>query len=201
MTRRLTSFAEVIESSLTTYTAQCWQWNQYPVFGSLVQVTDYKRTVYGIVTDAQTGSIDPSRTPMAYQKTEEELLAQQPHIFEFLKTSFTVHLCGYQDGADGEIVYTLPPSPCKIHAFVAPCDRAAVTAFFSSGQFLEVLFSGLNQIPNFDELLIALMRNLKNEGTLSPHFLEDVAHTFALLTGNDYRRIKLLLRRTQQMLG
>ena len=47
------------------------------------------RTVCGIVHQVQTGSMDPVRYPFAYQKTEAELRAEQPQIFEFLKTTFS----------------------------------------------------------------------------------------------------------------
>ena len=79
------AFAEVIESSLGVFTAQCWQWDYFPEFGSLVQVKSGGDRILGVVIQVQTGSMDPMRYPFPYQKTEDELRKEQPQIFEFLK--------------------------------------------------------------------------------------------------------------------
>src|SRR5690349_14278413 len=96
-------FAEVIESSLHGFLAQTWQWDNFPAFGSLVTVTSNKRTHLAIVHQIKTGSMDPIRYPFPYQKTEEELLAEQPQIFEFLKTAFSCLTIGYQE--KGKLYY------------------------------------------------------------------------------------------------
>ena len=61
-------FAEVTESSLQTFTAQSWEWDYFPAFGSLVTVQTINRTVLGIVYAIQTGSSDPHRSPFTYKK-------------------------------------------------------------------------------------------------------------------------------------
>lgn len=111
-----TAFAEVIESSLHSFTAQSWQWNTFPAFGSFVAIKNGVSTIYAVVHHIQTGSMDPQRTPFTYQKTEEELLAEQPQIFAFLKTTFSCAILGYTH--KGAINYTVSPEPPKIHAFV-----------------------------------------------------------------------------------
>ena len=194
-----TSFAEVIESFLAHYTAQCWEWNSFPTFGALVQVVDGNKTVFGIVTDAQTGSIDPTRTPFAYKKTEAELQAEQPHIFEFLKTTFTVQVCGYAEHPH-HIIYSIPTNPCKIHAFVSECDDATVAKFFGSAHFVEVLYGFAQHIPNLDELLLAILRHLKSRNLLTSTLLDDLTQKFAVLSGNDYRRIKVFLSRVELLI-
>ena len=80
-------FAEVVESSREQFTAQCWTYKAMPPYGSLVEVREKEETTLGLVTGIETGSLDPLRTPVTYQKTEEELQQQQPQIFAFLKTS------------------------------------------------------------------------------------------------------------------
>src|SRR5579862_8462004 len=59
-------FAEVIEGSLTGWLAQSWSWDIFPSFGSLVTVESRKRTIFGIVHQVQTGSMDPLRYPFPY---------------------------------------------------------------------------------------------------------------------------------------
>ncbi len=188
-------FSEVIESSLDSFTGQCWQWNYFPKFGSLVSVESNNHIIYGCVVQVQTGSSDPSRTPFAYQKTEEELLAQQPQIFEFLRTTFNVQIVGYRERDCQDFLYLLAPQPSKIHAFVQECSGQILSQFFANPDFLHVLFAFQSKIPNLDELLLAILRQLAQQKSLSSDILKNFCQTFSLLTGNDYRRLKLFLKR------
>ena len=149
-------FAEVIESSLHGFMAQSWQWNSFPTFGSLITVEQGERTSFGIVHHIQTGSMDPMRYPFPYQKTEDELLKEQPQIFEFLKTTFSCLNVGYLE--KGKITYALAGQPVKIHAFVSPASTALSKQFFYSNNYLHVIFGCANQITNLDELLLAILK-------------------------------------------
>lgn len=189
-------FAEVIESSLDGWLAQTWQWDHFPSFGSLVTVASGKRTLFGIVHQVKTGSMDPVRFPMAYQKTEDELLLEQPQIFEFLKTTFSCLTLGYLE--KGRIFYQLAPEPPKIHTFVSPVTPELGKRFFYSERYLHVLFGQASQLSNLDELLLAILKQLASLKALSPETIGDFAQSFSLLTGNDYRRLKLFLLRAQQ---
>ncbi len=189
------SFAEIIESSIHTYTAQCWQWDLFPSFGSLVHVDDGERIVFGIVSNIQTGSIDPTRQPFTYQKTEAELRAEQPQIFEFLKTSFTVHIVGYQVKNTGAIAYLLPTTPCKIHAFVQTSSLQIKKRFFSQPDFLNLLFAFNASILNLDELLLTLTKDCLAQKIYDHKSIDEFCKIFTILIGNDYRRLKLFLNR------
>ncbi len=190
-------FAEVIESSLTGWLAQSWQWDNFPSFGSLVCVENKKRILFGIVHQIQTGSMDPVRYPFAYQKTEEELLKEQPQIFEFLKTTFSCLIIGYRE--KGKIIYQLAPEPPKIHAFVSGVQSDLCKEFFCRDNYLHLLFGLSNQLFNLDELLLALIKNLADIKILSEKKLEQIIDSFSLLTGNDYRRLKLFLQRIEHI--
>ncbi len=193
-------FAEVIQSSLTQYIGQSWQWKDFPVFGSLLTIDNGDTLIFGIVTNTQTGSLDATRTPFAYQKTEAELMQEQPQIFAFLKTSFTVQVCGYAKTKQPEhIVFAIPPCPPKMHAFIEPSSEATVAQFYKNAHFLNVLYGFAYAIPNPDELLLAILRQIKQRRLLSDHLLAEVCSTFSLLTGNDYRRLKVFLSRVQQL--
>ncbi len=195
-----TSFAEVIESCLDHYTAQTWKWDDYPQYGSLVSVSDASKTIFGLVTHVQTGSIDPTRTPFAYQKTEEELQAEQPQIFEFLKTTFSVQVLGYQLKGDERILYLVPPTPSKIHSFVATCPPHVNAQFFSKTDYLHVLFAFAASVPNLDELLLVLIKQLVDCKVFDASYLDAFSQTFTLLSGNNYRRLKSLLNRVEPLL-
>jgi hypothetical protein len=188
-------FAEVIESSLHGFLAQTWQWDNFPSFGSLVSVTSNKRTHLAIVHQIKTGSMDPIRYPFPYQKTEEELLAEQPQIFEFLKTTFSCLTIGYQE--KGKLFYLIAPEPVKIHAFVEPIQPDLAKQFFYSEKYLHVLFGNSGEIFNLDELLLALLKNQDQLGITTPEKVNNFMQTYSLLTGNDYRRMKLFLQRAE----
>lgn len=195
-----TSFAEVIASSLDHFVAQSWQWDHFPDFGSLVQVTNDNITIIGCVTDVQTGSMDPMRSPFPYQKTEQELMIEQPQIFEFLRTTFKVQILGYQSSKHQQITYLLPAKPSKIHSFVSQCSPELIKTFFQKADYLHLLFAFANQIPNIDELLLALLNRLTEQEQLSQEHFESLCEVYSLLIGNDYRRIKLFLQRVEQLI-
>ncbi len=192
------AFAEVIESSLQTFTGQCWQWNKTPEFGSLVIIENKNRTLFGIVYQMQTGSMDPARYPFPYQKTYEELLAEQPQIFEFLKTTLSCLNVGYQEKS--KLLYLLPPEPVSIHAFIRPATHEESKIFFANNRYLHLIFGAGAQIPCLDELLLTLLKQQAQLKSLKDAHLHDFVATFSLLCGNDYRRLKLFLQRAESIL-
>lgn len=191
-------FAEVIESSLTGWLAQSWAWDTFPEFGSFVAIEGKKRTIFGIVHQVQTGSMDPVRYPFPYQKTEEELLKEQPQIFEFLKTTFSCITIGYQEKKS--ISYLIAPEPPKIHAFIMHPDTELSKIFFASNKYLHLLFTHSAQIFNMDELILALFKQYKDLNILTPEKIGTFMQTYSLLIGNDYRRTKLFLQRVEHMI-
>ncbi|KKP29397.1 MAG: HerA-ATP synthase, barrel domain protein [candidate division TM6 bacterium GW2011_GWF2_30_66] len=198
-------FAEVIESSLQEWKAQCWDWNKLPSFGSIVTIKSGNKTIFGVVHQIQTGSDDPSRHPFAYQKTEEELMREQPQIFEYLKTTFSCITIGYKN--TGKIYYMLSSEPPKIHSFVGHASPEDIREFFSSSscRYLHLLFGLSGQIFNLEELLLAIIiyqvklnvLNKENKKTKINKFIE----TYSLLIGNDYRKLKLFLQRVEPLIG
>lgn len=192
-------FAEVIESSLTSWLAQSWSWDTFPEFGSFVAIEEKKRTLFGVVHQVQTGSMDPVRYPFPYQKTEEELRKEQPQIFEFLKTTFLCIAIGYQEKK--AISYVIAPEPPKIHSFIARPDTDISKIFFANTRYMHLLFTHSAQIFNMDELMLALLRQHIALNILTENKINAFMQTYSLLIGNDYRRIKLFLQRAEHMLS
>jgi hypothetical protein len=197
MKEKETPFAEIIESSLHHWLSQSWQWNQFPVFGSLVTAKTKKRILFGIVYNIQTGSMDPTRYPFTYQKTEEELRTEQPQIFEFLKTTFSCIVVGYQE--HNNIVYSVAPEPPTIHTFVSSASPSISKQFLSNYNYLSVLFGQAGTIGTMDELLLAILSYQKSLNVLTQEQLDAFITQFSLLTSNDYRRLKLFLQRVQNI--
>ncbi len=186
-------FAEVIESSLHHWRGQSWQWDLFPVYGSLVTVTQGTMSYIGLVHDITTGSMDPTRYPFPFQKTEEELRKEQPQIFEFLRTTFASIALGYYQ--KGTIIYAAPPHPAKMHAFIEPITPDMHRDFLVKPHYLHRIFSLSNQIANIDDLLVAMLSEQHRIKPLTTPFITTFMHTYCLLTGNEYRRIKLFLQR------
>ncbi len=193
---RIDAFAEIMESSLQTFVAQCWDWDTMPQFGSLVTVEDGKRTVFALVYQIQTGSMDPVRYPFPYKKTHEQLLAEQPQIFEFLKTTFSCISLGYNE--KGRIYHLMPPEPPKIHNFVSLASSDQYKQFMAKNGYLPLIFAFSSSLGNIDELLLAILKNQALlGGGLNPEKMADFIETYSMLTGNDYRRLKLFLQRAE----
>lgn len=194
------AFAEVLESSLTQCTIQCWEWDKAPSFGEIVTIPyDEKTTIIGCIAHVETGSMDPMRYPYPYKKTEEELKQEQPQIFEFLKTTCTVHMLG-QIQTEGHLInmlYMTPLKPAKIHTFVYQASPHIQKLFFLKPDYLHVLFSHTQQISNIDELLIAILFHLFHTNIITKEHIYELCQTFSLLSGNDYRRLKIFLSRIQ----
>lgn len=193
------AFAEIMESSLHVATAQCWDLHNAPEFGTLVQIEDSPYTLFGIVNHIHTGSLDAARYPFPYKKTREELAREQPQIFEFLKTSFSMIMLGYQQ-KNSRMCYTIPPKPCAIHAFVAHSSEATRAEFFGTSDYLHVLFAHARNIEMVDELLLNILLRLHTHNQLTIRQLEEFCEAFALLSGNDYRRLKVFMLRVQRSL-
>lgn len=197
MSTKLSFFAEVVESSPQSWKSQCWQWDQPPIFGSLVVVDCQKNLSYGVVHHIYTGSDDPSRSVFAYQKTLEELQREQPQVFMFLKTVFTALTVGYTQ--DQRICYTYAPLAASLHAFVRPATAEEYQLFFKRPDYLPILFGQAHQLGNLDELLLAMIRVARQHGGLDEGGLQQFIETFSLLGNNDYRRLKMFLQRVEQV--
>ena len=142
--------------------------------------------------------MDSVRYPFPYQKTEEELLKEQPQIFEFLKTTFSCVAIGYQEKKS--VSYMVAPEPPKIHAFVTHPDTELSKIFFANHKYLHLLFTHSANIFNIDELLLAILRQHAALNILTHDKITAFMQTYSLLIGNDYRRIKLFLQRVQHMM-
>lgn len=191
-------FAEVIESSLMGWQAQSWSWDMFPPFGSLLIIEKKDLTHIGIVHQIQTGTLESGRYPFAYQKTHEELLEEQPQIFEFLKISFSCLTIGYIK--QGKIYYQLAPEPPKIHAFVQEASKELINRFLTSHRYLHILFNSSINLSYLDDLILAILKYAQEQEIFNSEKFEEFINLFSLLTGNDYRRLKLFLQRAEPLL-
>jgi len=190
-------FAEVMYSSLHTLRAECWRWDTPPVFGQLICVPDGEYTTYAIVTNIATGPREGHRSPVPLEKTYEELQREYPHIFHLMCTSFTCVVIGYR--THDTIIHQAPAVPARIHAWVTPAPYEAYTQALASETYLPLVFHAPELDASIDELILAIMRQMAAVGALSRSQIERTIDTFSMLINNDYRRLKLVLQRLEQL--
>jgi hypothetical protein len=191
--------AEIIESSLTLWTAQCWQWNKMLQFGSLVIAPSSNRIWCGLVCDIKTGSVDPTRRARAYGKTEQELRQEHPQIFELLRTSFSCISVGYIE--NNKVIYLPSPEPPPIHTFAGSPPPALIDVFFSCPDYLYLALNAARAHSiNLDDLLLASIAHYYSCKQITIDHVRLLVTTFCLATGNEYRRSKTLLSRLHSIL-
>jgi len=194
-------FAEIVDSSLSQCIAQSWSWDFFPDYGSVVVIETEDIKYFSIVSEITTGSLDPVRVPIAYKKTEAELLRDQPQIFEFLKTSFTCLVLGYIDNKDLNISYLTPSKPPKIHSFIRNISPKELNDFINNYDFLYLIFNNSGNISSIDELLLAFFKNISEKNISKKINVSEFANLFINLIGKDYQRLRLFLARLELIIN
>ncbi len=200
---------EVIEASTTRFRAQSRELNAPPALGSFVRIpasTGETRseadpfegpawqegTVYGIVVEAATGSLEPGRRPAAYGLDEEQLRREQPQIFELLVTEFACLVVGHVEG--GAFRDYLPPSPPRIHARVEPCGQEEVCAVTERLEYLRAVIAAPD-CAACDEVIAASVRQACRCRGGDQEFLVRAGKRLAILLRDDYDRLSAVLRK------
>lgn len=191
-------FAEIIQSNLLIVEAICWQWDQMPAFGSLVVIEDEGIWCMGLVTSLETGSLDQTRKPFAYQKTFDELKKEQPQIFAFLSTSVTIKIIGWIHRKSKKTYYALPRRPAKIHSFVRVSDDALAKYFLLKPDFLHLFDFAEGQL--LDEALLALIEQMYEKLIINSSQIQELVNTYARHVGSDFRRLRLFCDRLQNLI-
>ena len=160
--------------------------------------TPLPAATYALVYGANTASLEPNRRPSALGfADEDELRAQQPQIFELLRTEFSGLLIAYASGDGKALRRHLPPKPPRIHSRVYLCDDAEVRALTEDLSFLRALLlpsgGALGGVPT-DELVAACLRGAREAQLNDQEFLLRAGKTLATLLAEDYDRLQAILR-------
>jgi hypothetical protein len=197
MSQGTAEIGEVIGSSNTELIAQSHLLYESPAFGAFVRVDAREETVYGVVFASYTHSLEPNRLAVAYHRSELELRAEQPQIFELLKTKFEAVIVGYKGK---EVVRSqLPPKPPRIHAFVYPLTPLEVKRVTADLGFLRLLLAGArapNRAP-VDELVAAALAHAVDAHGGDRAFLVRAGKELARLLKDDYETLSSILRRVR----
>jgi hypothetical protein len=193
-----TKIGEIVESTSTEFTAECYELNAIPALGSLVKVTEPKVEILGIVCQSGTAGIEPGRRPIARGKdedSEEAVYQSSPQLMKLLRSEFHVLVVGHK--LDGKINQYLPSQPAHIHAFVHVCDTEEIQQFSRSFDFLSLLVNNRLQIP-LEELTAAALREM-TKVQIDPHaFLVAAGKSLTSILSGDYHRLKIILARLKQ---
>jgi hypothetical protein len=147
--------AEVVETTSTAFTAQCYELYGAPPLGGLVRAGD--PPVYAVVHNVATAALDPGRRVIARgaeEATEEGLYRSNPQLARLLATHLEALVVGFGDG--DALRHSLPPAPPRIHAFVYPCADDEVARFTDRLGFLRLLVRA--PVPAVDEVVSACLR-------------------------------------------
>jgi hypothetical protein len=183
--------AEVIEASTAQFTAQCYELYELPPLGSLVKTGD----IYGIVSHAETASMEPGRRPIARgrdEASEEAVYQASPQLLKLLRSQFTAQVVGYKVGE--KIYQHLPPQPARIHGFVYLCQAEEVREFSTSFGFLNILINATLPVPT-EELISAALRQMSLAHDDPRAFLVAGGKELANLLSNDFMKLKNILGR------
>ena len=184
--------AEVVETTSTGFTAQCYELYGAPALGSVVRVGD--PAVFAIVHNVTTAALDLGRRVIARgaaELTEEAVYHNNPQIARLLATHIEALVVGH--GVGDATMYRLPSSPPRIHAFVYCCEASEIASFTDGLDYLHLLTSA--STPAIDEVIGASLRlasechpdpdtfNIRAGKALTTELAGDIARLNAILRG------------------
>ncbi|PAP77306.1 hypothetical protein [Rubrivirga marina] len=200
--------AEVIASSTREIVAEVYAEAETPAFGSWVEIeTDDGTVLYGLVSHAETGSVEPGRQAVALgaDYDRDRIRREMPQILELVRTTVRAQVLAYWDGqarVDGRphVRQTLPPRPAALHDRVRPCGPDAVAALAAPFDVLRTLARHPDPAVPADDLLAAVLRNLHaahGGGDDGETILVEAGRALARLLDDDHERLQSILRRVR----
>lgn len=193
MPEATTVIGEVVEASTGGFTAQCHRLGEPPALGSLVVTAEGDVEIYGVVCNAATVPIDPSRKVTALgqnEQSEAAILAAHPELQQLLRTDFQAIVVGHRNA--GAVHHCLPPRPARIHAFVRQATSDQVRDFTRALHFLPFLVNA--SAPARDDAAAACLL-LASRAHADPNaFLLHAGKSLAALLAQDAPRLHVLLR-------
>ncbi len=190
--------AEVIESSTRQFTAEVYDDDAAPAFGTWVRVNGRdENQVYGLISHVEIGSYDGNRQAVALGASEEDRQREWPMVQELLRTTVRAQILAFRD-TDGRVRQTLPAQPPSIHAFVYSGTADLIQDLGAPYDFLRTLVTQPDEQLPVDDLLVAVLRQIYDahggENGGRPHLVQ-AGRTLARLLDDDHERLQSILRR------
>ena len=179
-----------------------------PAFGSWIEVeTEDGVVLYGLVSHAETGSVEPGRQAVALgaDYDRDRIRREMPQILELVRTTVRAQVLAHWDGrsrVEGRphVRQTLPPRPAALHDRVRPCDADAVARLAAPYDVLRTLARHPDPAVPADDLLAAVLRNLHQAhggGDDGEAVLVEAGRALARLLDDDHERLQSILRRVR----
>ena len=184
--------AEVVETTSTSFTAQCYELYGAPPLGSFVRVGE--PAVYAVVHNVTTAALDLGRRIIARgasEPTEEALYHNNPQISKLLATHIEALIVGH--GAVDGTKHRLPSSPPRIHAFMYCCDASEIASFTEGLDYLHLLTFA--STPGIDEVIAANLRLSVECHSNQEAFRVRAGKALAIELAGDITRLNAILRR------
>jgi hypothetical protein len=200
-----TLVGEVVETSLTQYTAQTYRLDEPPPFGGLVRVKDRAGTceIFGAVFHIATGGLDPgrratTRATNAPPARDEQVYTDNPQLSRLLKTEFGVLVLGCSRDSGQTFSYVYPDYPPPLHYSVCLCPDELLAQFTNEKSYLRTILE-TRRIPS-EELAASLLRRAaKARGeTAGREFLVESLRYIARLLKQDYERFKIIVEKCEE---
>ena len=189
MARRV---GEVVESTSTSFVAQCYQLEGAPALGGLVR-TD-SPDIYGVVGRVTTEPLDSARPVLARGEdagSEEDVIRDNPQLARLLTSRFEVFIAGHVE--EGVTRQYLPPRPPRVHSFVYSCSPEEVSQFTGRLDLLRLLLN--SGAPHADEIVGACIRQAAPSHGQPAEFLANACKSLAVELSGDVARLNSILRR------
>lgn len=196
---------EVVEAATGRFVFQTYEVDGAPPFGALVRTTaalpdgEGEATLYGVVYEAVTAGVDPSRRPIALGRGEsgpDAVFRAHPQLAQLFRTDVTALVVGYQDG--GPLRHAVPTRPARIHGFVHVCSPGEAAAFTGTLGFLSLLAAASPPVP-VAELLAAFLNHAADGHAADRRgFLVRAGKELAVLWRSDPQRLATVLARLRR---
>jgi hypothetical protein len=189
---------EVVESSTSQFTAQCYELHEAPPLGSLVKAGAGSVGVYGVVSQVVTASVEPGRRAIARGKDELDetsVYRENPQLLKLLRTDFTALVVGHRQ--ENKLYRYLSPQPARLHSFVYICRAQELQEFSRRLDCLSLLLAaqpaGLG-----DELVAAFLRQAAQAHQDHHNFLVAAGKELVTLLNGQTSRLNAILKRMKQ---
>lgn len=184
---------EIVAVETTAFSAQSYELNRAPDFGSLLRVPVPGDTVYyALCHGSRTGSIEPGRHAVAwgrFEDDEDDIYRRQPQLNQVLRTTFDALLVGY--ACRGALVQRVPAAPPRLHALVYTATDAEVAAFNADLTYLRFVLR--TPLDNADDFIAAAIDHAYQAMGQDHDFLVGAARGVARLLGDQHERIMNIL--------
>ena len=183
---------EVVGADTRRFTVQCYRLYEAPPLGTLVRTGN--PSVYAVVSEVSTESLDPGRPVIARGEgaaTEEDVYRDNPQLDKLLCTRFQGQTIGYSQ--DDGLLTGLPPLPPRIHSFIYPCTAEEVAALTQSLSFVPLLLN--SGVPSSDEVIAACLRLASRQVANGQEFLVRAGKALAVEMSGQLPRLNAILRR------